>query len=488
MGERMSDDDEPIRYISLFSGIEAASVAWQHLGWQPVAFSDFDDFASAVLEHHYPDVPNVGDVTKHDWTQYRGKCDLIIGGSPCQSFSIAGKRLGLSDPRGNLALHFLRVVADVQPRWFVFENVAGLLSSDEGRDFGTFLSEVAKLGYGFAYRTLDSRFFGVPQKRRRVFVVGHIAGDWRGPAASLFDPESVQRDSKARRQTRQKSTRLANGSTSGESESLQADGERRRGMSLQTPLNDPSETLVASYALGAGNRAGIERNVVGVAEDDVTTVGFWTSQSSTQRSQMVNRAPCMSASTPTGVAFDKQSLNVPSVGFWSNESTTQHSSMVDMQPCLRTQASAVAFDKTPVGFTPWRRGGSEEGIFPTQTAKHENGVAHLKEDDIDQDIIPNLRYSVRRLTPIECERLQGFPDDYTKVPYNGKPASECPKSKRYFALGNSMTTNVIRWIGEGIQAVDSIGAPPPSEFSGAAETVIENGVIIQKPSLDAWFD
>ena len=180
-----------IRYVSMFSGIEAATVAWHELGWNAVAFSDFDKFPKEVLAHHYPDVPDLGDVTKVDWNEYEGKADLVVGGSPCQSFSVAGKRLGMDDPRGNLALHFLGAVKAIKPTWFIFENVPGLLSSDGGRDFEAFLGEVAKCGYGFAYRVLDSQYFGVPQRRRRLFVVGHSDGDWRSAFSVLFERESL---------------------------------------------------------------------------------------------------------------------------------------------------------------------------------------------------------------------------------------------------------------------------------------------------------
>ena len=123
-----------MRYISVFSGIEAATAGWHHMGWKPVVFADIDEFPSAVLKYHYPEVKNVGDVLNVDWNEYKGKADLIVGGSPCQSFSHAGKRLGMDDPRGNLALHYLRIVRGVQPKWFIYENVPGLLSSNEGED------------------------------------------------------------------------------------------------------------------------------------------------------------------------------------------------------------------------------------------------------------------------------------------------------------------------------------------------------------------
>ncbi len=118
-----------MRYISVFSGIEAATVGWHDIGWTPVAFADIDEFPSAVLAYHYPTVPNVGDVVDVDWEQYKGKADLVVGGSPCQSFSHAGRRLGLDDPRGNLALHYLTIVRAVPPQWLVYENVPGLLSA-----------------------------------------------------------------------------------------------------------------------------------------------------------------------------------------------------------------------------------------------------------------------------------------------------------------------------------------------------------------------
>ena len=178
-----------MRYLSVCSGIEAATVAWHDLGWQPAAFSEIEPFPSAVLKHHYPNVPNVGDMTKYkEWDI--GTIDLLVGGTPCQSFSVAGLRKGLEDPRGNLALVYCGILDRFKPKWFVWENVPGVLSSNGGRDFGSFLGAVAELGYGFAYRVLDAQYFGVAQRRRRVFVVGCL-GDWRSAAAVLFERESL---------------------------------------------------------------------------------------------------------------------------------------------------------------------------------------------------------------------------------------------------------------------------------------------------------
>jgi len=179
-----------VRYLSVCSGIEAATVAWHPLGWTPVAFSEISPFPSAVLAHHYPHVPNLGDMTKFQEWQH-DRVELLVGGTPCQSFSVAGLRKGLADPRGNLCLTFLGIADKYRPKWIVWENVPGVLSSNGGRDFGSFLGVLVQLGYGFAYRVLDAQYFGVPQRRRRVFVVGCL-GDWRSAAAVLFERHSLQ--------------------------------------------------------------------------------------------------------------------------------------------------------------------------------------------------------------------------------------------------------------------------------------------------------
>ena len=189
-----------LKYLSVCSGIEAATVAWHELGWTPVAFSEIDKFPSAVLAHHYPNVPNWGDMTNFkDWPD--ATIDALVGGTPCQSFSVAGLRKGLDDPRGNLMLTFGAIANRYQPTWLIWENVPGVLSSNGGRDFGTFLGMLAEIGYGFAYRVLDAQWFGVAQRRRRVFVIGHL-GDWRRAAAVLFEPESLRGNPAPSRETR----------------------------------------------------------------------------------------------------------------------------------------------------------------------------------------------------------------------------------------------------------------------------------------------
>jgi DNA (cytosine-5)-methyltransferase 1 len=208
---------------SVCSGIEAASVAFSPLGWKAAFFSEIEKFPNQVLKHHYPDVPNHGDMTKFQEWKVHETIRLLCGGTPCQSFSIAGLRKGLDDSRGNLMLTFGEMAAKFRPAWFKWENVPGVLSSGGGRDFAAFLGLLSgrrisvprggwgkggiipgyKNAYGLAYRMFDAQYFGVAQRRRRVFVVGYI-GDWRPAAAVLFERESVRGYPAPRRKAREK--------------------------------------------------------------------------------------------------------------------------------------------------------------------------------------------------------------------------------------------------------------------------------------------
>jgi site-specific DNA-cytosine methylase len=200
IGSRIAaQDSEPLRYLSVCSGIEAASMAWEPLGWQPAAFAEVEKFPSAVLTHHWPQVPNMGDMNNHEQWDLPS-IDVLVGGTPCQSFSVAGLRKGLRDPRGGLMLTFLEIAQRRRPRWIVWENVPGVLSSHGGRDFGAFLGALGALGYGWAYRVLDAQWFGVAQRRRRVFVVANL-GDGAAAAKVLFESESVCRNPAPSRET-----------------------------------------------------------------------------------------------------------------------------------------------------------------------------------------------------------------------------------------------------------------------------------------------
>lgn len=309
-----------MRFLSLCSGIEAASVAWQPLGWQAVAFSEIEPFPCAVLAHHYPDVPNIGDMTKvHDWRQYHGAVDLVVAGTPCQDFSVAGKRAGLAGERSGLALAFTQVLSVVRPEWVVWENVPGVFSTNGGRDFGTFLRTLDDIGYFCAWRVLDAQFFGVPQRRRRVYLVGH-SGNWRCAAKVLFEPHCMRGDTAPRRKTRADVTQALTG------------------------------------RLGGGG-----------PDDNKAQGGFYI-------------------------------------------------------PDIVSQAMSCKWSK---------------GTSGPSGDEHHNLVCR--------------GIAVRRLTPLECERLQGFNDDYTLITYRGKPAADAP---RYRALGNSMAVPVMRWIGERINHIE----------------------------------
>ena len=198
-----------MRYVSLFSGIEAASVAWAPLGWEPMAFAEIDPFPCAVLAARYPDVPNLGSVVDIDWSGFvetAGRPDVVVGGSPCQSFSIAGKREGLAGASG-LMFEYIRAVQELMPKWFVWENVPGALTSEHGAAFGQLLTEMDALGYGQCWRVLDAQFFGVAQRRERVFLVGRLGGE--PPAEVLFEREGLPWDFATSRKKREELTARA---------------------------------------------------------------------------------------------------------------------------------------------------------------------------------------------------------------------------------------------------------------------------------------
>ena len=325
-------------YGSLCSGIEAASLAWEPLGWTPAYFAEVEPFPSAVLHHHWPNVPNLGDMTADDFIDraaQHGPVDVLVSGTPCQSFSVAGLRGGLDDERGNLALQFCRVVDRCRPRWIVWENVPGVLSVNKGRDFGTIVGSFSKLGYNLAWRILCAQHFGVPQRRRRVFLVGHLGADERGAGAVLFERHSVQGHPAPSRETRQ---------------------------DLATAVTTGADTVGTVTARKGRNN--------GIANDDV------------QAGHLI----CVNArETPVSASGKSLPLGAQDRG---------HAVATQMQ--------------------------------------------------------------VRRLTPRECERLQGMPDDHTRIPWRGKLSEDCPDTPRYKAIGNSMAVPVMRWIGERIQMVDAL--------------------------------
>lgn len=191
-------------FATICSGVDAPALAWRLLGWRQAWSAEIEKFPSAVLAHRHPGVPNHGDFTRISSSE---PIDVLCGGTPCQSFSIAGRRAGLDDPRGVLAFEFLRLAQRLRPRWILWENVFGFLSDDGGRSATAWLRAVAECGYGGCYRVLDGQFAGVAQRRERVWFVGYL-GDWRPAAAVLFEPESLQWNPAPSRETREIVTAL----------------------------------------------------------------------------------------------------------------------------------------------------------------------------------------------------------------------------------------------------------------------------------------
>lgn len=315
-------------YLSVCSGIEAATVAWEPLGFKPVAFAEVEEFPCEVLKQRFPQVPNWGDITKYEEWENEA-VDIVVGGTPCQSFSIAGKRGGTNDLRGQLMYCYLEIVGKYKPKWVVWENVPGVLSSGNGLDFASFLAGLEKLGYGWAYRVLDAQYFGAPQRRRRVFVIGHSDNRTDIAAKVLFEPEKPRTSFEA--------------------------------------SEDKKKEITGTLTTGFGARV-----------FDCDTI--------------LNNQFAVESYTLSSFAQYKEGVGT-------------------------LKASGGDF------------GGGSETI--------------IKEGN-----------SIRRLTPLECERLQGFPDNYTQIEWNGKPKDQCPDSHRYKAIGNSMAVPVMRWIGERIKRIE----------------------------------
>jgi len=440
-----------MKFLSVCSGIEAASCAWEPLGWKAHAFAEIEAFPCAVLKHHYPDTPNWGDMTKFaEWPD--ADVDVLVGGTPCQSFSVAGLRKGLADPRGNLALTFLAIAARYSPRYIIWENVPGVLSSEHGRDFGAFLGGLGQCGYGWAYRVLDAQYFGVPQRRRRVFVVGHI-GNWRSAAAVLFERHSLSGHPAPRRE---KGPSVAALTANGVGTCGADDNQGQAGHLIHD--TGPSGIAAADFK----NRPhGSNGNDPSGRRDD---------GSRSDNCCVPEISHCLNAGgmgrqdyeTETLIAFATQ--QEPK---WSRNvcpTLTVPSKSGGGQPhCIAFTAKDHGADASDI--SPTLRSGSHSGshanggVMPAvafnnrQDPIHSDAALPLGAKDNGNGLLQGS--AVRRLTPRECERLQGFPDDYTLIPYRGKPAADGP---RYKALGNSMAVPVMRWIGERIAMVEALAA------------------------------
>ncbi len=403
-----------MRYASVCDGIGAAHVAWKPLGWECAWTSEIEPFPSAVVDHHFG-LPNLGDMTKitEEMLNARGTVELLVGGTPCQSFSVAGLRGGLADPRGNLALRFVQLASVLKPEWIVWENVPGVLSSGKGRDFGTFLGALEQLGYGWAYRTLDAQWFGVAQRRRRVFVVCH-ARDWRRAAAVLFERESV----------------FGNPPTRGEA------GQKAAGA-----------VVARSARNGGASNQDLDAGHLILSNDPAHAICRNEQRTYTNEGCVFQLRNVVAQPAPDPVAFQS---NLGSHGGDVFEDGTS--------PTVRVGSSLGIPFPPAVAFKPSHYTRGKDGA-PSEVAAPPSADADKGDQDtvVAQGIgVLAAPMAVRRLTPRECERLQGFPDDYTLIPYRNKPVVDSP---RYKALGNSMAVPVMRWIGERINLVVALDTP-----------------------------
>ncbi|CAI8893883.1 DNA cytosine methyltransferase [Pseudomonas syringae] len=573
----------PLKYGSVCSGIEAATAAWHPLGMEPVWFAEIDPFPSAVLAHHYPRTPNLGDMTKLGALVLAGKIDapdVLVGGTPCQAFSVAGMRQGMLDPRGALTIKYVELADAVdhvrtsrnQPESIiVWENVPGVLS-DKGNAFGCFLGALAGEDcelqppgkrwqdagcvYGpkrtIAWRILDAQYFGLAQRRRRVFLVASARTDF-DPTAVLFEREGVRRDTAPRRGEGQDVTGTApfgpalqcgcghvfseelghygcpncegdegpavsmfGGIPAFGGHSLSGSVERsatltakdtRMDMESETFLIAPSlraqsqsshrpdsEAFVVSgapevigaltshaFSGGAGGRpegaaCGHFLAVAGTLQANGKAAGSATSQDAEQGLLVVHGTQDPSVSDSLAFALGRNSGQENVLAF----SCKDHGGDVGcVAPTLRAMGHGAshpnAGGQVAVAITQF---GDRAG---TLTARHDSSpcadrgmnvvsVALRGRDggataEIGNDVGNALRASggggdkahalvnssVRRLTPTECERLQGFPDDYTLIPWRGRVRGLCPDGPRYKAIGNSKAVPVVRWIGMRIQ-------------------------------------
>ena len=567
-----------MKYLSVCSGMEAASVAWHPLGWTPVGFSEIEPFPCAILKHRFPNTPNYGSLTEYQsWPIEPKAIDLLVGGTPCQSFSVAGLRKGLADPRGNLALTFLGLADKLKPRWIVWENVPGVLSSGGGRDFGSFLGALVELGYGFAYRVLDAQHFGVPQRRRRVFVVACL-GDWRAAAEVLSLREGLRGYLETGNKKRKSPAAdvgasveaggliggidyehnahgpndvtgpLLKGSPTGGGHPLPAIAFRKSKRACSTTDN---ETWVPADASNTLNNfdLGDTRTTHAVVQPVAYILDSFTSNSMKSDNpnsgcREVDITKCLDtsclnpachqggvmitqpaipihdqATRHAGKHGDKQDgkgngLGIGKPGDPMNTLTqgdkhavAYHTMPGSVAPTIgasgppysRTGNERVEAEALAVTFQPGnlrREAGADPSFTTTTTLKASAGdqtphVAYpvvpldgmnllsrlgpcgeehslqnfepgdpsftLKKGGNQHGVLTPM--AVRRLTPVECERLQGFPDNWSRISWKGKPEEDCPDGPRYKACGNSMAVPVMRWIGERIAAVNATLSP-----------------------------
>ncbi len=446
-----------MRYASACDGIGAVHCAWQPLGWECAWTSELDPFPASVAEQRWG-FPNLGDMTAitDEKLHEHGPINVLVGGTPCQSFSVAGLRAGLADPRGNLALSFLGLARRTRAEWVVWENVPGVLSStsgepagpppnrmgvghgervvdmveyDETSDFDCFIAGLEELGYGVAYRVLDAQHFGVPQRRRRVFVVGYL-GDWRRAAAVLFERACLSGNPAP---SREEGEAVAALSASGVGTCGADDNQAQGGHIVEATVSPP---------LMARDHKGPTSNVDGqpLIAHSLRGEGFDASEDGTGRGvPLTVQSVALRGRSEGGTAH----VLVGAVAFSCKDSGGDAGRTA---PTLRAMGHAASHEN----------GGGQVAVCfdETQITSAENR-SNPQPCDPSHPLAAGARPptlaapAVRRLTPMECCRLQGLPDHYTLIDYRGKTAADSP---RYKAIGNSMPVPVMAWIGERIDS------------------------------------
>ncbi len=475
-------------YGSICSGIEAATVAWEPLGWKAAWFSEIEAFPSAVLAERWPEVVNLGDMTKIAAAVRAGEVqapDVMVGGTPCQAFSIAGLRNGLSDARGQLTLSYVelanaiddkRIERGEEEAIFVWENVPGVLTSHDNA-FGCFLAGLAGEScelepsggkwthsgcvYGpqrtIAWIVKDAQYFGVAQRRKRVFVVASARKGF-DPGQVLFESEGVRRDTPP---SREPQTAVAALTARGVGTCGADDNQAQAGHIIAECANgDISHTLKAEGFDGSEDGTG--RGIPVIAFGGGNTGGN------------IDVAACLTAKGQR-IDFEVETFAV--------HGTQDPDTNLELAHTLgRNQGQVnayIAFSykdhgaDVSEGLSPTLRAGNSDKshanggqppaicIQHASIGRHDNAgpqgkgwqedVAFTMDSRASADAV-QFGAQVRRLMPVECERLQGFPDNHTLISWRGKEATECPDGPRYRAIGNSMAVPVMRWIGERIAA------------------------------------
>jgi DNA (cytosine-5)-methyltransferase 1 len=475
-----------VRYASVCDGIGAAHVAWRSLGWECAWTSEIEPFPAAVVDHHFG-LPNVGDMTKitQEVIDGFGAVDLLVGGTPCQSFSVAGLRGGLDDPRGNLALRFVQLASVMRPKWIVWENVPGVFSSGKGRDFGTFLGALEQLGYGWAYRTLDAQWFGVAQRRRRVFVVCCL-GDWRRAAAVLFERESVFGNPPTRGAPGAEVARALSASTGGASAKEQqytfvgGDGQPLNALGQ----NDKAVGAVVARAgqNGGASNADLDAGHLILSNDPAHAICHNEQRTYTNEGCVFQLRNCVAQPAPDPVAFQS---NLGSHGGDVFEDGTSPTVRVGSGLGIPSPP-AVAFK--PSHYTRGKDGAPSDVVAPL-SAEADKGdqdtvVAVDTYNQTTGDVSIPLRVGNAKdslpaaIVPFtKSKRAQSNADDETWVPGDVSPTMSC------FDQGDTRATTVVAYnihtsvdnCVKGASEVDihtALRARPPGQSENSTTTVV----------------